>query len=99
MNYYSINNALNTKFIGEHPQFEEAIYHCDVWQEPKFVDRVTFVKTDFEPIIANAVLRKKAKVTDLISGGIIGFSLKLLISAKLKSIIEHRQTLEWSQHV
>lgn len=88
MKYYCINESLNDKITGIYPQVENAQYTCDVWNEPKFVDRVNFIKTDFEPIIANAIIRERATLTDLISAGIVGFSLKLLISGKLKGILE-----------
>lgn len=92
MNFFCIQDCLNTKIVGIYPQVQEAIYNCSVWEEPKFVDRVNFIKTDFEPIVANAIIGKKAKLTDLISSGIMGFSLKLLISGKLKNIIKRNQS-------
>lgn len=92
MQYFFINESLNIKEVGIYPQVEEAIYSCDVWNEPKFVDRITFDEIDFEPIMAKAVLRKRAKQSDLISAGIIGFHLKLLISEKLKNILEAYRT-------
>ncbi|WP_343534873.1 DUF1629 domain-containing protein [Pedobacter sp.] len=88
MQYFSINEGLNTKEVGTYPQVEEAEYICDVWDEPRFIDRIAFSRVDFEPIVAKAILRKWAKPTDLISAGIIGFHLKLLISEKLKNILE-----------
>ncbi len=92
MQYFSINESLNTKELGIYPQVEEAIYSCDVWNEPKFIDRIAFNRIDFEPIVAKAVLRKQAKPSDLISAGIIGFHLKLLMSDKLKDILEKNRT-------
>ena len=88
MKYYCIAESLDAKTVGIYPQVEEAKYHCDVWNEPKFIDRVKFEELNFDPIVANAILRKKAKPTDLISAGVIGFSLKLLISGTLKKILE-----------
>jgi hypothetical protein len=88
MNFYQIKHSLNNKIVGIYPQVEEAVYHCDVWNDPRFVDRVNFMKTDFEPITADAILRKKAKLTDFISASNMGFTLKLLFSEKLKGIIQ-----------
>ena len=98
MNYYFFNNSLNSKVVGKYPQVEQAIYHCSVWDEPKFIDNVSFKKIDFEPIIANAVLVKKAFVTDLISAGIIGFHMKPLISGRLKNIIQATTTNDLQFH-
>ncbi|CAH0337537.1 hypothetical protein FVB9288_03304 [Flavobacterium sp. CECT 9288] len=91
MKYYCITNSGNKKIVGTHSQVQQAIYHCDIWDDDKFIDRVDFVKTDFEPITANAILMKKAKLTDLLSADIIGFSSKLLMSGKLKSILENNR--------
>jgi hypothetical protein len=88
MKYYSIRKSLNSKIMGVCSQVQKAVYHCDVWDDYRFIDRINFINTDFEPITANAILMKKAKLTDLISADIIGFSLKLLVSGKLKSVLE-----------
>lgn len=88
MNFFCIRESLDKRQVGIYPQVEEALYSCDVWNEPKFVDGIEFKKVDFEPIVAKAILRKKAKPSDLISAGIIGFHLKLLMSDKLKIILE-----------
>jgi len=84
--FYCINNSLDTKKVGTYPQVEKAVYHCSI-DDPKFIGNTYFAEIDFEPIVANAVLKKKAKLTDLISAGIAGFNLKLLVSDKLKMII------------
>ena len=86
--YYSINKSLNRKVVGDPIPVQNVVHYCDVWNEPKFIGNVDFVRLDFEPIVSNAVLKKVAKVTDLISAPVAGFSLRLLISHKLKSVIE-----------
>jgi len=88
MKFYAIRNSVNNKIVGDYNQVVTAIHHCDVWENPKFIDRIDFVKIGFEPIISNAVLEKKAKLTDLINANCIGFGLRLLISDKLKHILE-----------
>lgn len=88
MRYFCITNSLDSKIIGKYMQAEKAQYHCSVWDEPKFIEHIHFEKIDFEPIVANAILYPKAKVTDLISVVSMGFTLKLLMSGKLKSIFE-----------
>jgi hypothetical protein len=96
MKYYSINNSLNNKIMGNYNQVINALHHCDVWENSKFIDRIDFIKIDFEPITSNAILEKKAKLTDLINVSCVGFSLKLLISEKLKVILE-KESLNKSQ--
>jgi len=79
---------MNTKFVGKFFQAVSAVHNCNVWDEPKFIQHINFEKVDFEPITSNAILEKKAKLTDLISCPSIGFSLKLLVSGKFKDILE-----------
>jgi hypothetical protein len=86
--YYSIEHSTNTKIVGKFFQAVNAVHNCHVWDEPKFIEHINFEKVDFEPITSNAILEKKAKLTDLISCPSIGFSLKLLISGKFKDILE-----------
>ena len=88
MGFYSISNSGNNKIVGHYNQVINAIHHCDIWENPKFIDRINFEKINFEPITSNAILEKKAKLTDLINASSIGFSQKLLISEKLKEILE-----------
>lgn len=88
MKFYSINCSLNKEIVGHYNQVIYAIHHCDIWEDSKFIDNIDFKKVDFEPITSNAILEKQAKLTDLISASCVGFSLKLLVSDKLKSIIE-----------
>ena len=88
MSYYTILPSLDNKIVGCYPQVEKAIYHCDIWENEKFIDKVNFIKPTFEPITADAVLHKKAVKTDLISAEIMGFTFKLFISSKLKMIFE-----------
>ena len=89
MNYYIIQESHNKKIIGHYPQVENVHHNCHVWDEPRFVSHIDFEKVDFEPITSNAILHKKSKQTDLINANsAMGFSRKLLISGKLKSILE-----------
>jgi hypothetical protein len=88
MKFYSIQHSLNPKIIGNYPQVQAVHHNCDVWDEPKFMEHVQFEKVDFEPITSNAILHKKSKQTDLIHCVTMGFSRKLLISGKLKTILE-----------
>lgn len=91
MNYYIIQESLNKKIIGHYPQVQSVQNNCHVWDEPKFVEHIHFEKVDFEPITSNAILHKKSKQTDLIQCVSMGFSRKLLISGKLKTILERNR--------
>ncbi|WP_374174416.1 imm11 family protein [Flavobacterium tructae] len=91
MKYYSIKTSLNKKILGHYPQVKNVKYNCHVWDEPKFIEHVHFEKIDFEPITANAVLYAKSKLTDLISAYGMGFTLKPLVSKKLKEIFENNR--------
>lgn len=77
--------------MGHYPQSKGARYHCDVWDEPKFIEHIHFTKIDFDPIIANAILYPSSKLTDLISITGMGFTKKLLVSSKLKSILQNNR--------
>ncbi len=89
MNFYSIRTSSNNKIVGHYNQVINAVHHCDIWENPKFIDRIDFMKIDFEPIVSNAILEKKAKLTDLINASCVGFGLRLLISDKLKNILHN----------
>jgi hypothetical protein len=88
MRYFRIEGSLNTKIMGHLPQTKDVIHHCDVWETATFIDNIGYKKINFLPIVSNLVLFPKAKTTDLLDGGGIGFSLKFVMSAKLKNILE-----------
>lgn len=89
MKFYLFSNSLDRKILGHYPQVKSYKYHCDVWNDNRFIERVNFKKVDFEPITANAILHPKSKTTDLISADGMGFTLKPLVSEKLKKILEN----------
>ncbi|MDO5655542.1 MAG: hypothetical protein Q4G27_05320 [Flavobacteriaceae bacterium] len=88
MKYYKLQPSWSEKVIGQYPQVKNIEYKCDVWNEPKFIEHQEFKKINFSPITANAILNKTAKITDLINVTGMGFTRKLLLSGKLKLIIE-----------
>lgn len=88
MKYYSIEPSLNIKILGNYPQVKNIKFNCHVWDEPRFIEHVHFSKINFEPITANAVLYDKSNITDLINITGMGFTLKPLVSEKLKTILE-----------
>jgi hypothetical protein len=92
MNFYTIQNSLNKRIIGHYPQTKSINYNCDVWDDSQFIEHIHFTKIDFEPITANAILHPKSKQTDLIdANSAMGFSKKLLISEKLKEVLERNR--------
>ncbi|MGY0408907.1 MAG: hypothetical protein ACWIPJ_11255 [Polaribacter sp.] len=74
MKYFILQSSLNQKIVGKIPQTKEVIHNCHVENEPKFIDQFHFKKIETTPILSNAVLYAKAKQTDLIEIGSIGFS-------------------------
>jgi hypothetical protein len=88
MNFFSISNSLNPKVLGHYPQVKEIKQNCNVWNEPKFIEHINFERVSFNPITANAVLYSSSKLTDLISISGMGFTRKLLLSGRLKKILE-----------
>ena len=94
MKYYFIRPSLNKKILGHYPQVKKIIHHCAVWEDPLFIDRFNFEKININPIISNPVLHSNSKLTDFTDvRGDIGFLFKILISGKLKSILEENKTL------
>jgi len=88
MEYYVILKSRDKKIIGHYPQTVGVKHNCNVWNEPRFIENIDFQKVDFEPITSNAILHKSANLTDLINIPSIGFTKKLLVSDKLKNILQ-----------
>ncbi len=89
MKYFAIENSLNEKILGKIPQVKEFIHHCDVEDEPNFIDKFVFEKIEIKPILSNVVLYANAKQTDLIDTfGDIGFCFGYLISNKFKETLD-----------
>lgn len=89
MKYFAIHHSLNRKIVGKIPHTKEVLYNCDVWDEPRFIDRMFYRKIVGLPILANAVLFPKAKLTDFINTyNVIGFTGSMLISDKFKKAFE-----------
>lgn len=92
MNFYKLEHTIDENKIGKYPQVSEAKYSCDI-NDPLFIDRIFFEKANIKPITAKGILAKDATITDLLSTSGMGFTLKLLMSEKLRNIlIQHRPT-------
>lgn len=88
MKYFAIENSLNEKILGKIPQVKEYIFHCDVEDEPTFIDKFIFEKIEINPILSNVNLYSNAKQTDFIDTyGYVGFGFGYLISNKFKDIL------------
>lgn len=90
--YYSIQHSMNTKIVGKFFQSETIVYNYENIDNPKFLNNIYFTEVDFHPIVPIPILHKKAKITDLISNVNAGGNLHLIISEKLKNIIEKYRT-------
>lgn len=86
--YYSIRHSLNTKIIGKFFQSEDILHNYGNIENPKLLNNIYFEKIDFEPLVPIPILHKKAKITDLISCVNATSGGQLIISEKLKKIIE-----------
>ncbi|WP_294299545.1 hypothetical protein [uncultured Chryseobacterium sp.] len=87
MKYYLLKESIDLEIAGNFPQSTDAKHNCHVWDEPAFIEHHELTPIDFEPIVSNAILHNKAKLTDIISTSGMGFTRKLLVSGKLKNII------------
>lgn len=88
MNYYFLKNTLNVKIKGHYPQIKDVKYYCHIWETSNFIGNIHFKKFPDDVILATPILDKKANLTDLIEIWSVGFNLNLLISDKLKIILE-----------
>lgn len=92
MVYFKITGSLNNRIIGKFPQASDAKHNCDVWNEPKFIEHTNLKEITFDPIVSNAIVAPKGKITDLVSVISMGFTRKLLMSGKLKNVLETHVT-------
>ncbi|MBF03752.1 MAG: hypothetical protein CMP76_10700 [Flavobacterium sp.] len=89
MKYFAIESSLDEKIMGKVDQCKEYIHHCNVWEDPNFIDRFPFEKIHSKPILSTPVLHSNAKLTDLIKTISTGFSFgSMIISDKFKSILD-----------
>jgi len=89
MKYFAIQTSLNKKILGKYPPVKGFIHHCNVDEEPKFIDKFVFEKIEIQPILSNVILYTNAKQTDLIDTlGDVGFKFGYLISDKFKQILD-----------
>jgi len=92
MKYYKLQFTLNSKYYGSKNGYVKDYNHKSSIYDPKYIGRIRHEKIDFIPYLLDIELFGNSKIADLIeSGGQV--STKLILSDKLKSIIEkHRKT-------
>lgn len=87
MNYYRIKESIALKEIGAFPQSQTANHFVHVNSPNHLQNKQIPSKLEVESVsIPQPILMKKAKRTDLIS--VVSISLKLVMSNKLKKILE-----------
>jgi hypothetical protein len=88
--YYALEFSLNEKILGKIEQIKEINHHCNVWDEPSFIDKFPFQKIVSKPILSNPILYSASKLTDLIKVSSVGFSFgSMVISSKFKQILDN----------
>ncbi len=92
MKFYRLQFTLNSKYYGSKNGYVKDYIHKSSIYDPKYIGRIKYEKIDFKPYLLDIELFENSKIADLIeSGGQV--STKLILSSKLKSIIEkHRKT-------
>lgn len=88
--FYSIKHSMNTKIVGKFFQSENIDWNYGNIDNPKLLNNIYFEKADFDPIVPIPILHKKSKITDLISCVNATSSGQLIISKKLKNILENQ---------
>lgn len=89
MKYFTIESSLDESIMGKIPQVKKFVHHCNVGEEPSFIDNFVFEKIEIQPVLSNVVLHKNAKQTDIINTyGHVGFSFGYLISNRFKDLLE-----------
>lgn len=87
MDFYKIKDSVNTKIVGTFPQANDSKSILTESEiniiEKGYLNRISDNNVKFPTII----LQKKSKITDLISVSYLWYSGRLLISLKLKSIL------------
>ena len=95
MKYFKLNFTLDSKLRGSNDYIKD--YKLKIpnsklyWDEPRFIGNIRDGKIDFQPYLLDIELFASAKANELImDGGPV--SGKLIVSGKLKSILEESRT-------
>ncbi len=88
MKYYKISDLIDLKVIGNYPQIEEVKCYCDPIEDPLFIDNIGYKKIDFIPKTPIGILNKNVKLTDSLTSPCMGYTKKLIINDKFKSLLD-----------
>jgi hypothetical protein len=87
MKYFRIYASNQLEIIGCFPQIQDGVISNNV-NDANFIGNLFWEKASENIIVPKPILSRKAKRTDLLSASFAGFSGRLIISTKLKLIIE-----------
>lgn len=88
MKYYSIQNSANKKILGIHEPYKKVIHTVSV-NDSIHLGKHFLGLVNYVPEIPILELKSEAKILDLMIGpSAIGFTNKLIVSSKLKEILE-----------
>ncbi len=87
--YYFINHSTDLKIIGHYPQVEHISHECHLSLSTPYSlkNLVSWKFPDKEPMLDYLILHKKAKLTDVLSFGMIS-AQGFLVSERFKEILE-----------
>ena len=88
MRYYRIRHSLDSKVIGrKYPQIKQVLIPT-TWDDPMFIQSYIGQKAPENVLLPTPILYKSSKITDLVSASTVGLSLSLLVSNRLKLLLQ-----------
>ena len=86
--YYRLHQSISSNIVGrKYPQVER-VFIPTTWDDKLFIQSYVGVKAPPNVLVPTGHLYKGAKLTDLISASSVGFVLNLVVSEKLKLVLE-----------
>lgn len=86
MIYYRLYHSINENEIGKFTQVDDAVVPTSV-NDINYISRLLFEKANEKTLLPKGILASKAKKTDLISSGFMGFNSRLFVSSKLNNLL------------
>jgi hypothetical protein len=91
MIFFRLRESIDTKIIGrKYPQVKDVAIPT-TWNDPMFIDSFFARKAPTNVLLPTPMIWKRTIITDLLSGGSIGLTRKLLVSEKLANILQEGQ--------
>lgn len=91
MTFFRIRESIDSRVIGrKYPQVKDIIIPT-TWNDPLFIDSFFSKMAPKNVLLPTPIVWKTTKMTDLLSGGLVGLSRKLLVSKKLAMILQEEQ--------